>query len=172
MDVSAYKHIDGLNLTDEFEGRERDSIDVLIGSDYYWCFITGETGQGDSGPTAVNSKLGWRLLSGPVDGKATSSVEAYATNLIISGETGKRYRSANEDDDLTSTLKQFWETESIGVQGNADSSTNQLPQSLLKNIKYTYNRYEVSLPWKEERTNVKTDYNYCYNRLKSLQYRP
>ena len=171
VDVSAYKHIDGLNLADEFEGREHDSIDVLIGSDYYWCFITGETVQGDYGPTAVNSRLGW-LLSGPVDSKATSSVGAYATNLIISGDTGKRYRSANEDDDLTSTLKQFWETESIGVRGNEDLSTNQLPESFLKNIKYTDNRYEVSnLPWKEERTDVKTDYNYCYNRLKSLQYR-
>ena len=110
VDVSAYPHIEGLPLADEFIGQEHDSIDVLIGSDQYWNFITGETVRGDFGPAAVSSKLGW-LLSGPISGATTNSVDTFTINLIISGESGRRISSV--DDELKSTLKQFWETESI-----------------------------------------------------------
>ena len=56
VDVSAYPHIKGLPLADEFNGQEHDSIDVLIGSDQCWNFITGETVRRDFGPTALSSK--------------------------------------------------------------------------------------------------------------------
>ena len=125
-----------------------------------------ETVRGDFGPTAVSSKLGW-LLSGPISGATANSVDTFTTNLIISGEFGRRISSG--DDELKSTLKQFWETESIGIRESEDSSINQLSRSFLKNIKYKDSRYEVSLPWKEEKMDVPTDYNYCYNRLRSLQ---
>ena len=108
-EVSAYPHIKGLALADEFNGYERDSIDVLIGSDQYWNFITGETVRGDFGPTAVSSKLGWSL-SGPINGATTNSVDTFTTNLIISG---KSRRNPSSDDELKLTLKQFWETEQL-----------------------------------------------------------
>ena len=165
VDVSAYPHIEGLPLADEFSGQEHDSIDVLIGSDQYWNFITGETVREDFGPAAVSSKLGW-LLSGPISGATTNSVDTFTINLIISGESGRRISSV--DDELKSTLKQFWETESIGIREPEDSSINQLSRSFLKNIKYEDSRYEVSLPWKEEKMDVPTDYNYCYNQLRSV----
>lgn len=56
-------HLEGLELADNFDNTE--SIDVLIGSDYYWDFVSGDSIKGDQGPTAVNSKFGW-LLSGPM----------------------------------------------------------------------------------------------------------
>jgi hypothetical protein len=100
--------------------------------------------------------LGW-LLSGPINGAGTNSVDTFTTNLIISGEFGNS--SANGDDELKSTLKQFWETESIGIREPEDSSINQLSKSFLKNTKYEDHRYEVSLQWKEEQMDVPTDYN-------------
>jgi len=42
----------------------KGEIDVLIGSDFYWSFMTDGIRQGKGGPTTINSKLGW-LLSGP-----------------------------------------------------------------------------------------------------------
>ena len=166
VDVSAYPHIEGLALADEFNGQEHDSIDVLIGSDQHWSFITGETVRGDFGPTAISSKLGW-LLSGPISGATTNSVDTFTANLIILGESGRRVSCGGAE--LKSTPKQFWETESIGIREPEDSSINELSRSFLKNIKYEDSRCEVSLPWKEEKMNVSTDYNYCYNRLRSLQ---
>ena len=169
VDVNKYPHLEGLILADEYEDQDCDSIDVLIGSDCYWDVVTGETLRGDSGPTAVNSKLGW-LLSGPLDDVTTTAVDTYVSNLIISGDIEKCHR-LTQNDELKSTLKRFWETESIGIREREDPHNDQLPEQFLKNIRYKDNRYEVTLPWKEDPINVATDYNHCYNRLKSLQYK-
>ena len=52
-----HPHLQELELADSAESL--NSIDILIGSDHYWDFITGESIRGDFGPTAVKSKLGW-----------------------------------------------------------------------------------------------------------------
>lgn len=57
-------------------------IHLLIDSDFYWNFVTGETRQGEEGPTAVNSTLGWRLLFSPISGTIDRSYNM-RTNLII-----------------------------------------------------------------------------------------
>ena len=64
VDANNYPHLHGLKLADYSDSE--DSIDVLIGSDYCWDFVTSEIVRGDFGPTAVNSKFGW-LLSGPTE---------------------------------------------------------------------------------------------------------
>ena len=64
VDANNYPHLHGLKLADYSDSE--DSIDVLIGADYYWDFVTSEIVRGDFGPTAVNSKFGW-LLSGPTE---------------------------------------------------------------------------------------------------------
>ena len=64
VDANNYPHLHGLKLADYSDSE--DSIDVLIGSDYYWDFVTSEIVRGDFGPTAANSKFGW-LLSGPTE---------------------------------------------------------------------------------------------------------
>ena len=57
VDANNYPHLHGLKLADYSDSE--DSIDFLIGSDYYWDFVTSEIVRGDFGPTAVNSKFGW-----------------------------------------------------------------------------------------------------------------
>lgn len=80
VDAINYPHLHGLKLAD-FSDSE-DSIDVLIGSDYYWDFVTSEIVRGHFGPTAVNSKFGW-LLSGPTE--SVIDQETTVTNLITAG---------------------------------------------------------------------------------------
>ena len=55
VDVTNYPHIEALNLAHDFADERHDSIDIQIGSDYYWDIVTGET-ERDFGPTAVNNK--------------------------------------------------------------------------------------------------------------------
>jgi len=55
-------------------------IDVLVGSDYYWNIVTGDTVVGDKGPVALGSKLGWLLSGPPNDYGSTMIVQA---NLVI-----------------------------------------------------------------------------------------
>ena len=80
VNVGDYSHLEGLELADNFGNTE--SIDVLIGSDFYWDFVSGDSVKGDEGPTAVYSKFGW-LFSGPMYDQSSSSV--VSSNLIVSG---------------------------------------------------------------------------------------
>ena len=59
-------HLSSLELADCSEDTGPDTIDVLIGSDYYCNFVSGEVHRGKEGPVAVWSMLGW-LLSGGID---------------------------------------------------------------------------------------------------------
>lgn len=97
-----YAHLDGLELADE-PCSSGCSIDLLIGSDYYWNFVTGETKRGDEGPVAVNSKLGW-LLSGPING-TVERTDVTHSNLIIDGPN--HLFQPSQDDVLANTLKSF-----------------------------------------------------------------
>ena len=78
VDANNYPHLHGLKL-DEYSDSE-DSIDVLIGSDYYWDFATNEIVRGDFGPTAVNSKFGWSFIR---PNRTVISQETTVTNLTI-----------------------------------------------------------------------------------------
>ena len=40
LHINTFVHLEGLELTDDFDNTE--SIDVLIGSDYYWDFVSGD----------------------------------------------------------------------------------------------------------------------------------
>ena len=80
-----YPHFEGLQLADEFDDN-RGSIDVLIGSDYYWGIVGGETVRGDYGPRAISSRFGW-LLSGQLRDSVTS--DTVSSNLVISAKRQK-----------------------------------------------------------------------------------
>ena len=68
--ASTYQHLSGLLLADSISADENENnveVDVLIGADYYWHFLNGAIKRGESGPTALQTKVGW-VLSGPVQG--------------------------------------------------------------------------------------------------------
>jgi hypothetical protein len=64
---------------------------MLIDSDFHWQFVTGEMIQGQSGPVAVGTTLGW-VLSGPaeVTGQQRSTVSLLTTHTPrVDGVTNK-----------------------------------------------------------------------------------
>ena len=72
-----HPHLQELELADSAESL--NSIDILIGSDHYCDFVTGESIRGDFGPTAVKIKLGW-LLSGPTNNSQNET--SVVSNLV------------------------------------------------------------------------------------------
>ena len=91
-------------------------IDILIGLDYYSLIVISEVIQGKKGPTAVYTRFGW-VLSGPtgIPDQCTSSVNVITSHIL-------RYDSqANIGERMDSTLKMFWDLESLGIS-NDDSS--------------------------------------------------
>ena len=77
--TSRYVHLQGLELADS-DHEDQTAIDILLGSDYYWAVVTGQTIVGEQGPVALDSKLGW-LLSGPLD-KSDRSVSTHSCVII------------------------------------------------------------------------------------------
>ena len=61
-----YDYLAPLNLADFHEGHTELKINMLIGSDHYWKIVTGEVLQGDSGPAAICTRLGWVLPTNPL----------------------------------------------------------------------------------------------------------
>ena len=43
---SSYEHLSSLELADSSMGGAEMPIDILIGSNFYWLFMTGETQRG------------------------------------------------------------------------------------------------------------------------------
>ena len=112
---------------------------MLIGSDYYWDFVSSEIVRRDFGTTAVNSKFGW-LLSDPTE--SVINQETTVTNLIIAGNSNSLFDYTQ--DTLIDTLKQFWETESIGIKDV--SKIRKSADSFNEQVRFNGQRYEVSLP--------------------------
>ena len=62
--VKNYPHLANLQLANDCEGDAPS--DLLVGADQYWNLVTGGVIREESGPTAIDTKLGW-VLSGPVN---------------------------------------------------------------------------------------------------------
>ena len=77
-----YNHLANLELADSSRVGEELQIDALIGSDHYWQLVTGQIIQGDSGPTAIHTRLGW-VLSGPVCCGTTELNNLYPTHSML-----------------------------------------------------------------------------------------
>ncbi|KAK3720463.1 hypothetical protein QZH41_010029 [Actinostola sp. cb2023] len=159
-----YAHLEGLELADYDNCDNGDGIDILIGADQYWNFVTGDIVRGDDGPTAISSKLGW-LLSGCLESSGDENKHT-VTNLIIAGERFDNSITENDNDTLNSSLKRFWDVETIGIAPIDEE--NQGKPNFIQDISFNGDRYEVGLPWKEDRRDIETDYNLCHNRLRSL----
>ena len=135
-----YRHLAGLDLTDAGQGKDDlMEVDLLIGSDSYWWFVTGETRRGEHGPVAVRTKLGW-VLSGTLslEGECTTAHNFLTTHVL-------RVDAAPPiQDSLDEVLHSFWKLESLGV----DSKTDSVMEEFTQTVQFKNGRYEVSLPWK------------------------
>ena len=162
VNVQHYPHLEWLELADESCTTDNESINLLIGSDYYWSVVTGETIVGDHGPVAVSSKLGW-LVSGPLCDYIDSG-PTYCNAIVAKNEL-----PCSDNERLLTMLRQFWDTESIGI---LPDSTDHLPAlTFLEKLLFCQGRYEVGLPWKEIHCTIPDHFSLCLNRLRLLHSR-
>ena len=158
VDLRDHPHLLELELAENAEGS--NSIDIFIGLDHYRDFVTGESIRGDSGPTAVTSKLGW-LLSGPT--KSSHSETNVVSNLVISGETMSS--EARENNEMVEMLKRFWEVESLGI---VDTEREVELVKRKEEVAFKGRHYEVGLPSKEGCLPQSNHYGMCVTRLQSF----
>ena len=153
-----YDHLSQLELADYSDGVSAVEIDVLIGSDYYWEFATGRMSRGRSGPIAIHTRLGW-ILSGPVTftEPGQSSISLIMTHTL-------RVDANELTETLDNTLQSFWDLESLGIREPEQS----VFEKFRENIVFKEDRYEVSLPWKDQHPLLPDNYQLSLKRLHGL----
>ena len=135
-----YHHLEELHLADRNMRDEELEVDLLVGSDQFWNFATGAVKRGDSGPNAMETKVGW-VLSGPVNN--TPSKNDSSVNLVNTHVLKCATQLVNsEHQDLNQELRRFWELESLVIYPGNKSVYERFTQT----IKLKNNRYEVELP--------------------------
>ena len=144
-----------LDFADVSDGNEPE---LLIGSDYYWTMVTGETVRGGcGGPVALQTRLGW-VLSGPITSSEVRETSANLIRHVLRIDSGPSLR------ELDRTLKAFWELESLGII----DSEHSVQEQFSSNIAFQNGRYEVCLPWKDPCASISDNLRLSQRRLMSL----
>ncbi|XP_076037863.1 uncharacterized protein LOC143023227 [Oratosquilla oratoria] len=125
-------------LADDY-GSDRDlTLDILIGVDNYWRFVSPENFIRCEDLVAFESLFGW-ILSGSC--MKTQEENVFHQMLCIS--TAK---PVNE-----SELHEFWSLESIGICAGRDKPPKDpVLDKFEDSVKFVDGRYEVALPWKSD----------------------
>ena len=95
--------------------------------------------------------MGW-LLSGPVESTAVANL-ASSHMIVVEPQVDP---AITADDEVICALKQFWETESLGI--NLDESETA-SGCFLHNITFVQGHYQVGLPWKRDVSELYDHFN-------------
>ena len=116
--------------------------------------------QGESGPTAIETHLGW-VLSGP-----TCGPDEYISvvNVITAHSLKIDAQEVKTDEGMAMTLQQFWDLESLGINATEIGTLENFDDS----ITFLDGHYEVCLPWKETHPSLPDNYEHSRRRLLGL----
>ncbi|XP_078370370.1 uncharacterized protein LOC144654152 [Oculina patagonica] len=154
-----------LAFADPLNAKGDRTIDILIGNDHYAQVILGNTKKSqDERWMATQSKFGW-LLSGPVPNNEFSTETTLNTLCQMIDAQPTR------NDDLNETLTKFWEISKIPDECN-DTEVTGVQKHFQDTIEFNKvtGRYNVILPWKDNKQNLPTNFTLARKRLSNLQH--
>ena len=135
---------------------EYTSIDLLIGADTCWEFVTGETQRDKSCSLVAQKSIFGYLVSSPLmNDSSLKQVNPTHVMKIV----------RNQDNSLSEKIDKLWDLDTIGVKENETSVYDRF----ISDIKFENSRYSVSLPFKENRVILRDNYQLSLNRLKKLK---
>ena len=180
IDVLNSEYLRPLEMAEDYSTSSCDEIDVLVGLDYYWQFITGEVIRQEGKPMAVKSILGWMLQTIPDYKKDTTSGSSKdATALVMSAHRLSNRSRADESKDwrqdskMHSVYKQYYKRRSNGGENcrkrNWYSGSPKIPYQHLHRNRDKFadgrrNRYGYSLSrFKKDEDKYYTPYSSFYS---------
>ena len=148
-----------LKLAEDY-GHDRDlTLDILIGVDNYWRFISTNNVLRFDDLVAHESVFGWVL-----SGSCLRSHEENVSHQMLC-------INANV---CESDLHNFWNLENIGIYPEKDNPPKEkVLETFQDTIEYVNGRYEVALPWKNEveKFSLLNNENIARKRLSVLNYK-
>ncbi|XP_052778713.1 uncharacterized protein LOC128216176 [Mya arenaria] len=149
---------------------ETDTIDLLIGNDFYLDIILGHKIEIQPGLYLLASKFGW-ILTGRTNEVNEESSEANMLILTHGQNISKTEVFTNLDDSIPCqpNLEDFWQLESIGIKDLSFNTEDDTVMNHFKdNLIFQDNRYSVKWPWKDENPDIPDNRPLAVGRLKSL----
>ena len=145
-----YPHLMNLFLSD-FSDDPSMEVDILVGGDFYWSFMTGRIIKGPEpqSPSALETTIGW-VLSGP--NKFSPRADSHSL-VTVSLNTAVSF-----DEDI----KKFWEIE------ESPSSVDEVMEKFKSEVSFNGKRYVVKLPFKSEHDFLPDNRRMCERRLNNL----
>ena len=108
--------------------------------------------------TAVESTFGW-IVSWPIEDQPSKKSTSMLSTVRI--------------DPVTTSLKQFWELESVGIADKGDACMSVEEEDPVKGfeegLKFDDERYEVPLLWKGDAPELRSNYYQAVKRLESVE---
>ena len=141
-----------------------DDVELFIGSDFYWVFLTGNVRLVKVGePVRVESKFEW-LLNGPVPKQHSVSI-----NLSFANENSSHVLFWNAQNSVENHLGKelhcFWDLENLGISEVEKSPFEDFSDMIYLNKE---RRYEENLPFKKSHPLLHDHFNLCEKRLLKL----
>ena len=155
ISIEKYPHLKSLKL-DDSSPRGSINVDVLIGVDFYFSFMSVNCKKGEttSAPTAVESSLRW-IVAGPIESLPCKTSKSMLSTVYI--------------DAVTDSLKQFWGREFIETVDKEDAHMSleeeECVRQFAKGMKFGGERYEVPLLRKGDAPPLKSNYFQAAKRL-------
>ena len=154
-----------LSFADPLNAEGDRTIEILIGNDHYAQIILGNTKKSQNERLmATQSKFGW-LLSGPVPNNESSTETTLSTLCQMIDAQPTR------NDDLNETLTKFWSISKIPDECN-DTEVTEVQKHFQDTIEFNKvtGRYNVRLPWNDNKQNLPTNFTLARKRLSNLQH--
>jgi hypothetical protein len=142
------QHLKNFNLAHPYNGQNLFAIDLLIGADFYWSFIEDEKPIRGDGPTAISSKIGY-LVSGPLE-----SVRVRGPVQTI----GLHVQSVESAEDFSF----MWSLETLGIFPHQEKVCEAADYAK-KCIKFIDGKYVAQFPWKNDHSELVTNFNMVKN---------
>ena len=137
---------------------DNTNIDLLIGADTYWEFVTGERQRDKSCSLVAQKSIFGYLVSDPLmNNSSMKQVNPTDVMKIV----------CNQDNYLNEEIDKFCDLDTIGIKENEISVYDRF----ISDKKFENSRYSVSLPFKESRPILTDNYQLSLNRLKKLKER-
>jgi hypothetical protein len=159
-ELAVYQHLKGLQFADVSVNGTATRVSLLLGSDVFDRVFTSDANKtGKVGePYATNSIFGW-ILSGPVASPQPSAVRT--VNLI----------SCGTDEECETSLSDYFKLESYGVEEDLAVPEVDSDPAVLHyraHVKHVGDRYEVALPWKQEKPPLENNLRQAQKRFHQL----
>ena len=126
---------DDVQLVDLDEGEI--TVDIVVGLDVYWRLMSTEVITLPLGLVAQRSVFGWIVSGSLADSQSASHCHVQVSHQLLC-----------LNDVSESTIRQFWELESVGICESAES--DPVMENFKMTVQHCEGRYSVALPWKSK----------------------